>query len=138
METVENVTLGDDSTPNTITTKLINDYNNVVNILNNATSKYLNTTYADKVRSIGSVPNNSNYDAAGMHTLQFHGHFSDNYDGKLKDIDTNYLADYNQMTTLKIQNLNENYWLASRLVESFSDSAAFHVRIINSWRQFEW
>ena len=123
METVENITLGDYNDFNTS----MNSYNNAISTLNNATSKYINTTYADKARSVGSVPNNPN-SQAGMHTTQFGG----SYSGKLRDTDTNYETDWNQMGTLGIRDIDEYYWLASRFVGSSSDSSTFNVRNVNT------
>ena len=120
METVESFTIGtyDFNTS-------MNQYNDVINILNNATSKYLNTTYVDRVRSVGSVPNNPSYDGAGMHYTQFGG----NYSGKLKNTDSNYLTDWNRMETLGIQYINNSsYWLASRFVFSQPYTSNFRVR----------
>lgn len=100
-------------------------YNNGISTLNNATSKYLNTTYATKVRSVGSVPNNPTYDAAGMFTMSaednWTGYFTQ-YNGTFKDSDDNYVADWEQMSNLNIYNIEDTYWLASRLVEVDSSS----------------
>ena len=123
METVEDVTLG-----STNFTKSMNSYNNAINTLNNATSKYLNTTYAESVRCVGSVPDNPSYDGAGMHTTQFGG----TYSGRLKDEDENYLTDWNQMNSLTIRNIGDDYWLASRYVSSNSNGSLFSVRSVDS------
>ncbi len=103
----------------------MNEYNDVINILNNATSKYLNITYAESVRSVGSVPNNPSYDEAGMFMDKY---FTSGYSGKLKDTDTNYTTDWNQMKVLNIHNIAEDYWLASRTVSAGVSANTFRVR----------
>ena len=75
------------------------------------------------------MPDNPNYDGAGMHTTQFGG----SYSGTLKDSDTNYEADYNQMKNIiingkGIHNIGKEYWLASRFVSAGSDYSLFYVR----------
>ena len=120
METVEDVTLGDDDNFKTS----MNSYNNAISTLNNATSKYINTTYVDKARSVGSVPNNPN-SQSGYYTFT---KFSSSYSGKLRDTDTNYETDYNQMKALNINNIDDYYWLASRYVRSSSGRSYFRLR----------
>ena len=130
MNTVEDVTLGvkdPTATGSDNFTKAKNSYNNAIATLNNATSKYINTTYADKARSVGSVPNNIN-SQSGYYTFT---EFSSSYSGQLRDEDTNYETDYNQMGTLGIRAIDDYYWLASRLVNSDSSVSYFYVRIVN-------
>ena len=114
METVENITVGnqDDSSLDWQgkLDKAVNSYNNVINTLNDATSKYLNTAYASSVRCIGTVPNDPSYDEAGMHTMQVEGRIPEEYSGKLKNSDNNYQTDWRQMNSLNICNISENYW----------------------------
>ena len=129
METVEDVNLGDEdptATGSDDFTKAMNSYNSAISTLNNATSKYINTTYVDKARSVGSVPDNPSSEA-GMHTTQFGG----SYSGRLRDTDTNYETDYNQMGTLGIRDIDNLYWLASRSVDSKSSISNFQVRFVN-------
>ena len=121
METVEDVTLGN-SNFNTS----MNSYNNAISTLNNVTSKYINTTYVDKARSVGSVPNNPN-SQSGYYTFT---EFSSSYSGKLRDIDTNYETDLDQMKALNINDIDEEYWLASRKVISNSSVSNFNVRSV--------
>lgn len=102
-------------------------YNNVISTLNSAVSSYNNSTYST-VRCVGSVPNNPSQDNAGYHTTQF----GSGYDGQLKDTDTNYKTDYDQMGTLGIRNIGKSYWLASRYVGSSSGRSGFNVRRVDS------
>lgn len=102
-------------------------YNNVISTLNSAVSSYNNSTYST-VRCVGSVPNNPSQDNAGYHTTQF----GSGYDGQLKDTDTNYKTDYDQMGTLGIRNIGKSYWLASRRVDSYSRDSGFSVRYVYS------
>ena len=129
MKTVEDVTLGEDDN-DIITAKSMNDYNDVINILNNATIKYLNTTYADKVRCVGSVPNNPSYDGAGMFTRS--DSWFSSYNGKLKNEDENYSMDYDQISKLGLRVADKGFWLASRGVYSISHRTYFMVHTISS------
>src|SRR5699024_7194606 len=54
------------------------------------------------------------------------------YNGQLKDTDTNYETDYNQMELLEINDIADEYWLASRGVYSSSSSSGFSVRCVNA------
>ncbi len=108
-------------------TTSMNSYNNAISTLNSAVSSYNNSTYST-VRCVGSVPNNPSQDNAGYHTTQF----GSGYDGQLKDTDTNYKTDYDQMGTLGIRNIGKSYWLASRSVDSGSNDSYFCVRYVAS------
>ena len=117
---VENdVTLGDSD----FTTSM-NSYNNAISTLNNAAGAYNNSDYST-ARCVGSNPINPSTEA-GMHTTQF----SSSYSGQLKDTDTNYETDYNQMTTLEINDIDDYYWLASRRVHSDSSTSDFCDRCV--------
>ena len=123
MDNVEDVTIGGYSVSGAM-----EQYNNVRTILNDATSKYLNTTYASKVRCVGTVPNNPNYDGAGI----FQGRYSYLEGYEFKDSDEDYLTDYNKMTTLAIGAIGEAYWLPSRKVSSSGTSTTLYVRTVGS------
>ena len=121
-DTVKNVTLGSSDFSTSMTS-----YNNAIATLNNEANAYNNTTYSSSARCVGSVPNNPSQDSAGYHTTQF----SSSYSGQLKDTDTNYEADFNQMGTLGIRKIGKDYWLASRLVFSSSIASDFFVRNVS-------
>ena len=129
MNTVEDVELGENSS-NSITTKSKDDYNNVISILNNATSKYVNTTYVDEARSVGSDPSNPTSDNPGYLTSSYS--YMSSYNGQFKNQDTHYEADFNQMGTLGIQDIDEYYWLASRDGGAYSSGGYFRVRHVNA------
>ena len=123
METVEDVTLGYGDT--TVTgsdnfTRAMNSYNNAIKTLNDATSKYLNTTYATSVRCVGSVPNDPYYDEAGMYN-EFTGNLS-SYNGQFKDSDDYLATDYSQMRVLNIWNIGKIYWLPSRYTNNIANT----------------
>ena len=108
-------------------------YNNVITTLNAEAEKYRkkDDRIAEVARCVGSVPDNPNYDGAGMHTTQFGG----SYSGTLKDTDNNYTADYNQMQSIVINgqginNIGKTYWLASRYVNAGSSYSSFGVRYV--------
>ena len=111
MEDVEGIELGG-SNP----TEAMNSYNNAIKTLNDATKKYINSTYVDKSRCVGSVPDNPYYENTQMVTSD--AEFFAPYNGKFKGADENYDIDYNQLHDLNIAVLDkftyERYWFASR------------------------
>ena len=116
------VTLGDSD----FTTSM-NSYNNAISTLNNAAGVYNNSDYST-ARCVGSNPTTPSAEA-GYYTFT---EFSSSYSGKLKDADTNYETDYNQMEALEINNIADAYWLASRLVASNSHASDFYVRCVGA------
>ena len=116
------VTLGDSD----FTTSM-NSYNNAISTLNNAAGVYNNSDYST-ARCVGSNPTTPSAEA-GYYTFT---EFSSSYSGKLKDADTNYETDYNQMEALEINNIADAYWLASRTVRSGSRYSSFIVRYVGS------
>ena len=116
------VTLGDSD----FTTSM-NSYNNAISTLNNAAGVYNNSDYST-ARCVGSNPTTPSAEA-GYYTFT---EFSSSYSGKLKDADTNYETDYNQMEALEINNIADAYWLASRIVASSSYHSSFYVRFVDT------
>ena len=108
-------------------------YNNAISTLNTRANAYLNTTYASSARCVGSVPNNPSSEASGYFTSN--ESYMSSYNGTFKNMDTNYEKDWNQMNALNIYNIDKDYWLASRIVDSYSyntsyDYVAFEVRAV--------
>ena len=133
MESIEDVELGNGTgrrqdNNDTYFNTALNSYNNMINILNDATSDYLNTTYADKVRCVGSNPNNPSYDTAEMLITDYN--YMSRYDGKFKNEDENYSADWLQMNALDIHDIDYDYWLASRTLYSDSEDSSFGGRFV--------
>ena len=126
MDTVENVTLGS-SNFNTARTS----YNNAISTLNNRASAYNNSTYSDRVRSVGSDPDNPSDEETEMYTSS--ESFMSRYTGTFKDEDRNYSDDVNQMEDLGILASNKNYWLASRNVVEYSGlpMCYFYMRYVD-------
>ena len=126
MDTVEDVEIGSNNI-----TIAINSYNDVISTLNSKAALYNNEKYSTGARSVGTVPNNPNKDDAGYFTSS--NSYMQSYNGKLKNSDTNYETDYNQMTSLSIQNISKSYWLASRLAEdgNIFSSTTFNIYSIN-------
>ena len=123
---VENVTMGDGVEDTTI-----NKYNNAIISLNNRAMKYLNTTYASDARSVGSLPNNKNSEA-GYYTSS--ESYMSNYNGKLRDGDENYKADFDQMKELGLLSASINsYWLASRSASSlYRSGTSFYLLSVSA------
>ena len=111
--------------------KAVNSYNNAINTLNNAANDWLNTDYADKARCIGSVPDNPSHEEE-MFVSDETFMLDSKYNGKLKNTDNNYVEDVNQMKMLNIQNINENYWLASRNISLGNQSYDYCIRLIDN------
>ena len=107
----------------------MNSYNSVISTLNKRAEAYLDTKgYASDARSVGSVPNNKN-SQSGYFTSSYS--YMTDYNGKLRDADTNYKTDYNQMADLGIEDIGRLYWLASRHVSSESSYNLFGVYVVN-------
>ena len=103
-------------------------YNDVINYLNNATQKYLNITYAKSVRCVGSVPDNPSYDEAGIFNSSYS--YMEPYNGTFKDTSNNTETDCNQMEPINAINIDENYWLAMRVVLSDEDRTWFYANFM--------
>ena len=129
MNTVEDVEIGEEN-PDTVTTQAVNEYNNAISTLNNATNKYINTSYADAARSVGSVPGNPSQDNAGYYTRN--DSWFSTYNGKFKNKDNNHETDYNQMSTLGIQTIDNNYWFASRYMYTDTKYNNFGVNCMSN------
>ena len=112
------------------------NYNNAIETLNNAAEKYINPEYATDARCVGSMPTvengvfvDKNSETAGPTTLQFTYKGSTSID--CKGTDNNYMADQMQMQNLDIWARGEEYWLASRIVDSSSSRCTFSIRTVN-------
>ncbi len=87
---------------------MANAYNSAISTLNTRANAYLNTTYASGARCVGSVPNNPSSESNEYYKYGL------NTSPSIRKEDSNYQADYNQMNSLQITNINSQYWLASR------------------------
>ena len=127
---VEEVTLG--ANEKYELTDSIDSYNNAISILNSKAREYNNGEYSSSARCVGSVPNNPDFDQAGMYKID-EPRLSE-YDEILKDADTNYITDYNKMGTLGIRKISSIYWLASRFAGAGleSDMIEFGIKYIDS------
>lgn len=101
---VGNVTLGSDDID-----KAIEDYNNAISVLNSKADEYRkkNDGIVESARCIGSVPDNPSYEA---------GYITIVSDRKVKDEDSNYEKDLEQMEKLNINYIGK--WLASRRIRN--------------------
>lgn len=133
MDTVETVQLGNGGASTMISgEKYFNtarsSYNNAISTLHNATQKYLNTTYASKVRCVGSVPNNP-LSESGYYSNDYS--YMADYNGTLRAKDNNCVTDMNKMSSLGVLNINKHYWFASRQVDATSSRTDFFLWSIN-------
>ncbi len=126
METVEDVTLGSSSD---FTTSM-NSYNNAISTLNSAASAYNNSTYSTRARCVGSNPSNPTLDNPGYFTSNYS--YMSSYNGKFKDTDQNYITDYNRMGALGIRDIDDYYWLSSRMAYSTFSFSKLYMNVMNA------
>lgn len=110
------------------------EYNNIIKILNEEASKYLNQTYIIETRCVGSVPNNKNSETKT--TAIYKNKYNDEIDTEIKEADTNYESDYEKLEMLNLLNTNKSYWLASRYNKEgpiyFGQGIHFHIRTVGA------
>lgn len=101
-------------------------YNRVITTLNEATQKYL-TDFGDRIRCIGSNPENPNDIEGTTYTSELECMI--NLNNKFKVGDENYLSDINQLQTIGNISIG-HFWLASRKVypREDVDDVEFGVR----------
>ena len=125
VNSVGDITLGS----NTSWTVCRTDYNNIVTTLNNRANNYLNTTYAIKARSPGTLPDNPSLDTTQM--VGGEGYkYMNNYENLFKQGDKNYTIDNEKMKELNLfeDSKIEKSWAASRQHGVTSSGAIFTVR----------
>ena len=112
-------------------------YNNAITTLNNEAGKYLNKAYATDARCVGSVPTlenktfiNKNSETTTNVKMSFTPTGWSTNDSGCKGSDTNYVTDITQMGNINIRKTGENYWIASRIVDSDSSNYYFDVFFI--------
>ena len=140
MESVEYVELGNgtgslQANNTTYFNTAMNSYNNAIETLNDATAPYNNSTYSSRARCVGSDPSNPTSDSPGYFTSSYS--YMSSYNGKLKNQDTHYKTDFNQMDTLGILSINDHYWLASRIVSSDPGRQPLQHALYRRWRTLE-
>ena len=115
------------STIETVYLSGIDQYNDVINILNAKAEEYnyFGSKYVE-ARCVGCRPVKDEYLGyeSGTGETNWWGH-------TMKNTDENYSSDYNKMTALGIASTNNNYWLASRIVGSGSGYSNFIVRYVS-------
>ena len=109
-------------------------YNNAITILNNEAGKYLNKAYATDARCVGSVPTlenktfiNKNSETTTNVKMSFIPTGWSTNDSGCRGSDTNYITDITQMGNINIRKTGENYWIASRIVDSNSSNYYFDI-----------
>lgn len=112
-------------------------YNSFISTLNSKASAYLNSTYATSVRSVGSVPDNPSYESSYYAYAINNTQYNASYSGKMRDGDSNYVSDWEQMVALNIQTLSSEYWLASRRYYETSSEYDFQCRFVKPSGEIE-
>ena len=112
-------------------------YNDTIEILNKEAEAYINPTYAEDARCVGSIPTvkngkflDKNSETAGPIGLEFEYNGNTSIDAKGRD--ENYITDKEQMEALNICATGQWYWLASRDVDSNSFNCYFYVNAMNT------
>lgn len=101
-------------------------YNNAIDTLNTRAMAFLNTNYATSARCVGSVPDNPSQEASDYCTGD--DIYMSKINGILKNSDSNYLMDSEQMKNLNIHNIGKNYWMASRCLSWWGNTKIFALR----------
>ncbi len=81
-------------------------YNNGITTFNNTANNYLNTSIAVSARCLGTVPNSPASENTSYLSVSGCPH--------IKEVDSNYVADWEQLCKLKINNVGSQYFLGSR------------------------
>ena len=102
--------------------KAKNSYNNALKTLYDEAQDYLNAAYASEARCVGSIPNNPSADTNEMYVSSSDYPYLKKYDNMFKIEDTNRQEDIEQMEKLDIYNAGNKYWLASRIIDPWSNS----------------
>ena len=105
MGSIETVSIGSSTT---YWSGSANTMNNSIATLNSKASTYMNSTFSNSARCVGSKPDNPSYENTARWPTGYTG------DTVLRGVDENYTADGNQLIQLGIDKIGTGYWLASR------------------------
>ena len=127
------------------------EYNGAIQKLNGEAEKYVNETYAYDGRCVGSIPTVRNGMFVNKNKVRDNeGNILDTLatvsipeaytmptgwtsrDTGCYNTDTNYTIDKMALEGANIWKTGQHYWLASRLVNSYSYNLSFHVRLVNT------
>ncbi len=125
---VVGTTNGEISNSATDLSKAMSAYNVAITTLDTKAKAYLNTTYATSARCVGSVPNSPTTEATSMFNTSYS--YMSTYSGKLKNSDTNYEKDWEQIKKLELTKKlcsNGIVIMASRFISSDSTSTIFSL-----------
>lgn len=110
--------------------KSINSYNMAIKKLNDKAEEYLNRTYANSSRCVGSVPNNKNSESSQYYIRN--DTWFEKYINVFKDSDANYMTDIKQMEVLNVKIASDEYWLASRNIIDAGSSNGFGIYYVDT------
>ena len=121
--------------------KEVEEYNDVINILNYKAMEFGNDTYIVDARCVGSDPINKEKETKKIAEVptevikeqEDRGFIVSKEDTGVKDEDDNYETDYNTLQKLNLLTTNKHYWFASRynevdIVYSQSRGLIFYLR----------
>ena len=117
--------------------KAIQQYNDGIKMLNEECEKYINSKYATDARSVGSVPDNKNYQTPGYYTRS-ESWFTQSLSNIFRNSDNNYTTDMNQIKKLKIESITSSYWLASLDIQANEGWSGFGVRVYYNSDTISW
>lgn len=113
--------------------KTIDSYNNLVVRMNNYCTSLITNENKISVRSVGSNPENPNNDNSAYQTSNNLG----SYSGLIKSRDENYMKDEMKLAFYNIENIEKEYFLASRYsyyqdFENGIEEDSFYTRNISN------
>lgn len=120
MSTVENVTIGSSGF-----TACIKSYRGAISLLNERARAYLNPTFANVARCVGTLPNNHTYEEPGV------APYGSTSWGDWPNRDNHYVSDYNQLTKLGLLHIGTDYWLGSRYADGTYSWRIFGLWMVN-------
>ena len=111
----------------------VRSYNNAIAILNDKAEDLKNSTYSDRARSLGSVPENPSYESTELYQPSVITAYNRNRE--FKDADENYITDIEQMYEHGVVlESDSTYWLASRRITQSTLYDILSIRILPTYR----
>lgn len=117
--------------------KAIYSYNHAIETINNYCKEQVtnNDIPKENIRSVGSNPSFPYKDDAPLYTSENLVSYP-TYNGVAKGSDNNYEQDLIRMSYFGVANINNSYWLASRLIEDTSTSVCFDMMYVYNFGDF--
>ena len=113
--------------------KAIYSYNNAIKTINDYCKEQIKNieTPKENIRSVGSDPQNPYSENSIAYTSDRIENWNPIYNGVGKSSDDNYKQDVVRMICLGLENIDKEYWLASRIVKEDGTYVNFNVRAVD-------